>query len=232
SPVNYVNLIAYMIPAFGFILFVNSSRTIHDTGLDDGPPQIMMMGYVIPFIYLTTYGRYDPIENSMDNGSALFRILMMIYFFFTVLILLNVLIAVVNEVYNSQYKHSYWMFIADELSNAELTVLVDISRPQYIYYFEYDSKVEKFNARDSVPEISNLSPENRFVAESSREAHTEMQATQHMILQQISEMQRQNQETKRENQEMRRENQEIKRELSELKDMFKAFMQRDSHGTH
>jgi hypothetical protein len=106
------------------------------------------------------------------------------------------------------------------LLDVELVIPVDTSRPQYVYYFEYDSKVEKFNAKDSVSEISNLSPENRFVAESSREAHTETQATQHMILQHISEMQRQNQD-------MRRENQEMKQELSEMKDMFKAFMQRD-----
>ncbi|KAK3824529.1 MAG: hypothetical protein J3Q66DRAFT_92536 [Benniella sp.] len=162
--------------------------------------------------YFILYGRYDPVENPMDDGSVPFRVMMVIFFFFTVLILLNVLIAVVNEVYSSQYKHSYWKFIADEVANVELVIPVDTSRPQYVYYFEYDSKVEQFNARDS--------PENHFVAESSREAHTETQATQHMILQQISEMQRQNQET-------RRENQEMKQELSELKDMFKTFMQRD-----
>ncbi|KAF9342484.1 hypothetical protein BGX34_008086, partial [Mortierella sp. NVP85] len=81
---------------------------------------------------------------------------------------------------------------------------------EYIYYCADDEDVEKFRSRHSILQASDLSPQNRFVVESSREAHTETHFTQRVILD-----------------ELQRENQETKQELAELKAMVKMLLQKD-----
>ncbi|KAF9393357.1 hypothetical protein BGZ94_006788, partial [Podila epigama] len=41
-------------------------------------------------------GRLDPVSNLFSSGDAGFHIMMVVYFFFTVILMLNVLIALVN----------------------------------------------------------------------------------------------------------------------------------------
>jgi hypothetical protein len=101
---------------------------------------------------------------------------------------------------------------------------------EYIYYCADDEEVEKFRSRHSIYQISDLSPENRFVAETSREAHTEIHSTQCAILQNISEMQRENRDMKQELAELKgaversRGHDDLKQELTELKGLVKDLM--------
>ncbi|KAF9349965.1 hypothetical protein BGX34_001482 [Mortierella sp. NVP85] len=209
--------------------------------------------------YFFLSGRYDPVESSIENGSVTFRVMMVVFFFFTVIILLNVLIALVNDAFNeSGVKHtsSYWKFIADEVAVVEMRIGVDISRPRYIYYCEYDHNVEKFEETHSVSRISKHS-ENRFVAESSRESHTETPSTLYAIHQHMAEMQRENRELKQEladlkgdvkpscrHDRLEREiaelrelverppgHEELKRELAELKSLIEGLVLQRSNNT-
>jgi hypothetical protein len=43
-------------------------------------------------IEIAQSGRYDPVEDSIEDGSVTFRVMMVFFYFFTVILLLNVLI--------------------------------------------------------------------------------------------------------------------------------------------
>lgn len=102
---------------------------------------------------------------------------------------------------------------------------MDISRPRYIYYCEYDLKVEKFEATHSISRISKHSPENGFAAESSRESHTETPSTVYAIHQHMVEMQRENRELKQELADLKGDakppcsHDKLEREIAELREL-------------
>ncbi|KAF9343747.1 hypothetical protein BGX34_006416, partial [Mortierella sp. NVP85] len=191
-------------------------------------------------IEIIQFGRFDPVGDSIENGSITFRVTMMIFFFFTVILLLNVLIALVNDAFNESVNESgssYWKLVADVIAEVETQAIFSVllrgfsgSGREYIYYCADDEEVDNFRSRHSILQASDLSPENRFVVESSREAHTEIHSTQCAILQNISEMQRENREMKQELAELKgaversRGHDELKQELTELRGLVKDLM--------
>ncbi|KAG0195745.1 hypothetical protein BGX33_002655, partial [Mortierella sp. NVP41] len=50
--------------------------------------------------YFMMGGRYDPLSNGFDTDNVSFHLMMAVFFFFTVILMLNVLIALVNEAIN------------------------------------------------------------------------------------------------------------------------------------
>ncbi|KAI1294318.1 hypothetical protein EDD11_008143 [Mortierella claussenii] len=107
------NLIDLM--AFGFPLAaaVNQLLILRDiTSSDEIAMQLNagLFGFSIPLIslhflfelrVLKTGGRYDPITNDLSSDNSAFQMLMIAYFFFTVILMLNVLIALLNVAFNN-----------------------------------------------------------------------------------------------------------------------------------
>ncbi|KAK3807191.1 MAG: hypothetical protein J3R72DRAFT_499487 [Linnemannia gamsii] len=62
---------------------------------------IFFAGLVAFTIAILHGGRYDPINDDLDSDNWAFQMLMIVYFFFTVILMLNVLIALLNVAFNN-----------------------------------------------------------------------------------------------------------------------------------
>ncbi|KAF9343988.1 hypothetical protein BGX34_006153, partial [Mortierella sp. NVP85] len=130
--------------------------------------------------YFFLAGRYDPVDNTFDNGPTSFRFMMIIFYFCTSIILLNVLIALMNDAFNAserEGKTAYWRLVSEVLAEMEMLYNKDAGNndgySEYIYYCATDEEVREF--------------ESRFMshAESSKEAHEVIHKTQSRILEDV-----------------------------------------------
>ncbi|KAK3824531.1 MAG: hypothetical protein J3Q66DRAFT_325304, partial [Benniella sp.] len=203
----------------GFLYVIHTRRyrpCDGDSCKDAGYPTGFFGAFLATYFFL--FGRYDPVEDAIENGTFTFHIMMVIFFFFTVILLLNVLIALVNDAFSESVNESgssNWKLVADVIAEVETQAIFSVllrgysgSGHEYIYYCADDEEVDNFRSRHSILQASDLSPENRFVVASSREAHAETHSTQRVMLD-----------------ELQRENQETKQELAELKAMVKILLQ-------
>ncbi|KAF9344391.1 hypothetical protein BGX34_005737 [Mortierella sp. NVP85] len=139
----------------------------------------------------TTYffmsGRYGPVEESFDHGTVGFRFMMVLFFLFTVILLLNVLIALMNDAFNmseTEGERTYWKLLSEVIAELELITSYNErmsggeSYSQYIYYCASEEEVKKFQ---SSADISG-------VVQSSKAAHNETHLAQRMIIKGISEV--------------------------------------------
>ncbi|KAF9916008.1 hypothetical protein BGZ65_000477, partial [Modicella reniformis] len=66
--------------------------------------------------YFFLAGRYDPVGNSLDKGSTGFNIMMVVFYFFTSILLLNVLIALMNDAFVESAKEgeiAHWKLLSE-----------------------------------------------------------------------------------------------------------------------
>ncbi|KAK3824534.1 MAG: hypothetical protein J3Q66DRAFT_92656 [Benniella sp.] len=140
----------------------------------------------------TTYfflsGRYDPVEDSFQRGPVGFRLIMVVFFFFAVILLLNILIALVNDAFNSIEKEgeiAYWKLLSEVIAELEMLTIYfegvsnSDSYSEYIYYCASDEDIKKFLLR-STSEVSSL-------AEASKEAHQKTHNSQNSIANKVIE---------------------------------------------
>ncbi|KAF9357797.1 hypothetical protein BGX26_003058 [Mortierella sp. AD094] len=93
--------------------------------------------------YFFLAGRYDPVASSLTEGSTSFRIMMLIFFMFTAILLLNILIALMNDGF--------------ELSQKQGEVAWHKQLSEVI------AEAEAFESGHRISSKSKLSPENQFL---------------------------------------------------------------------
>ncbi|KAF9983654.1 hypothetical protein BGZ65_001562 [Modicella reniformis] len=131
-------------------------------------------------------GRYDPVDAQFAKGDVYFIIVIMIFYFVTATLLLNILIALMNDAFNDSLKEGerdYWKLLSRVVAETETLIKLTRERersdyyPKHIYYYASEEEVEKFHLKYSISHVSGLSAENRFVVESSEAAASSIQRT-------------------------------------------------------
>ncbi|KAF9987533.1 hypothetical protein BGZ65_003192 [Modicella reniformis] len=126
--------------------------------------------------YFFLSGRYDPISTSLQKGSAGFHIMMIIFYFFTAILLLNVLIALMNDAFTASEKEgeiAHYKFLSQVVAEVETHIMSRKARmrsdyyPKYVYYCASEKEVEQFQSQYTILDVSSLSAENRFMMEAS-----------------------------------------------------------------
>ncbi|KAG0263515.1 hypothetical protein BG011_008687 [Mortierella polycephala] len=102
-------------------------------------------------------GRYDSINNEFDSNNWAFQTLMIFYFFFTVILMLNVLIALINMAFTDGGETWYLVWLENRMRVIEsvenLTFHIPGFREHYnwfpdeIYYSATAKKIADFEAR-------------------------------------------------------------------------------------
>ncbi|KAF9287035.1 hypothetical protein BGZ68_002303 [Mortierella alpina] len=110
SMYNLVDLLAFSFPlaaAISRLLILRNIITAEEMAMQLNAG---LFGFSIPMVslhllfelrVLKTGGRYDPITEDLKSDNWAFQILMIAYFFFTVILMLNVLIALLNVAFNN-----------------------------------------------------------------------------------------------------------------------------------
>ncbi|KAG0086381.1 hypothetical protein BGZ92_008181 [Podila epicladia] len=109
------------------------------------------------FIFAASGGRLDPVSDLFEQNDTWFHVMMIFYFFFTVILMLNVLIALVNVAFNTSDES--WRVVWSEsraryIENAEnLTVHIPGFRkahswfPNMIYYTATQKEVQAYELK-------------------------------------------------------------------------------------
>ncbi|KAG0305575.1 hypothetical protein BGZ98_003923 [Dissophora globulifera] len=80
---------------------VGGCPPVGDISASTGNPQFPMhFFHALSSTYFFMGGRYDPISDKFNSEDWAFHIMMIIYFFFTVILMLNVLIALINKAFD------------------------------------------------------------------------------------------------------------------------------------
>ncbi|KAF9178973.1 hypothetical protein BGZ51_007342, partial [Haplosporangium sp. Z 767] len=126
-------------------------------------------------------GRYDPVESALEGDNWAFYTLMIVYFFFTVILMLNVLIALINVAFSVGDETWRLVWIENRLryvqSAEEMSYHIPGFResynyfPQEIYYSATPQQVKAYNAKylneDSDDNVSGSDTSNRFFGNTS-----------------------------------------------------------------
>ncbi|KAG0226466.1 hypothetical protein BGW42_003633, partial [Actinomortierella wolfii] len=120
-------------------------------------------------------GRYDFVEGNFEQGDLSFHLLMIIFYFFTGLVLLNVLIALMNDAYNQCSEEGQlawlkqWSKVLDEVEMIFLrhfqTKRLRNLFPDYIYYAAPTQDADTYRAELMITNKESLSSENLFMHE-------------------------------------------------------------------
>ncbi|KAF9352088.1 hypothetical protein BGX34_000179 [Mortierella sp. NVP85] len=164
----------------------NTDGTCKDTNYRSKYPTDFLEAFSTTYFFLS--GRYEPVEDSFLNGSTAFRAVMVIFFFFTAILLLNLLIALMNHIFNKSEKEgerAYWKLLSEVLSEMEMVTMYSEragysdSHSEYVYYCASDEEVKKFQSRSEMLSLT---------ADPSKAGHSETISTQRMILKSISDV--------------------------------------------
>ncbi|KAG0261176.1 hypothetical protein BG011_001282 [Mortierella polycephala] len=126
-------------------------------------------------------GRYDPVESSLEGDNWAFYTLMIVYFFFTVILMLNVLIALINVAFSVGDETWRLVWIENRLryvqSAEEMSYHIPGFResynyfPQEIYYSATPQRVKSYHAKylseDSDGDVSGCDTSHGFFGKTS-----------------------------------------------------------------
>ncbi|KAF9926711.1 hypothetical protein BGZ65_007184, partial [Modicella reniformis] len=131
-------------------------------------------------------GRYNSIDTSFEKGTVSFTIMMVIFYFFSVILLLYVLIAIMNDAFNESEKEgelAHWKLLSGVIAEVETHAMFNAERergdyyPKQIYYCASEEEAVQFHSKYSITDVSNLSAENRFLVEASASSIQETKRT-------------------------------------------------------
>ncbi|KAG0346246.1 hypothetical protein BG004_002094 [Podila humilis] len=119
-------------------------------------------------IYFMMGGRYDPMDDMFESGDAGFTIMMIIYFFITVILMLNVLIALINTAFEKGETVWKVVWLESRLRFAEsaenMSFIIPGFRrthhwfPHEIYYTATPRDIKEFEER-----VANMASNNKRV---------------------------------------------------------------------
>ncbi|KAF9215385.1 hypothetical protein BGZ59_001506 [Podila verticillata] len=120
--------------------------------------------------YFFIGGRLDPVGDLFSKTDTWFHIMMIIYFFFTVILMLNVLIALINVAFTNGDESWRFIWHDNRLRYIEAAENVTLSIPGFrrthswfpkmIYYTATQKEVEDYEAKNSKPVTSQLARED------------------------------------------------------------------------
>ncbi|KAF9359049.1 hypothetical protein BGX26_000300 [Mortierella sp. AD094] len=156
--------------AFMHITHTRQSRCLDSTGNSIEGCQDLESNYPKNFYALfSTFffiaGIYDPLTNDLDPNSETgfsFRILLSLFIFFTVILLMNVLIAIMNDGYSESRDEGQLTWLkqwSEVIVDAELFMMRQSTRqsqdffPDYIYYAAHPQDVEDHERKESAKRL-------------------------------------------------------------------------------
>ncbi|KAF9983582.1 hypothetical protein BGZ65_001634 [Modicella reniformis] len=232
--VNITRRIKWFFLIFGLVLmgfthvllFVLKDEPCDDgTDCSDMYPTGFFKALSATFFFLA--GRYDSVNTVFKKDLTGFHIIMVLFYFFTAILLLNVLIALMNDAFVASEKEgeiAYLKLLSEVVTDAEtyftLGGLIQRSSnwfPKYIYYCASAEEIEKFQSRFSISDVSSLSPESRFIVESSTTELSKISAIQRRIVSDVDAL-------AEDMSKYTRGQDEMKQELVEMKDLLKELM--------
>ncbi|OAQ34655.1 hypothetical protein K457DRAFT_13874 [Linnemannia elongata AG-77] len=146
----------------------------------------------------TTYfflsGRYDAIDVSFKGGSSSFHIMMVLFFFISAILFMNILIALMNDAFNKSKNDGQlawlmqWSGVIAEVEGFLMTKHTRQDRdnfPHYIYYGANEQEADLYESRFFIASKSNLSIENRFLFDNVTAKQNVTQLTQRQVLRDV-----------------------------------------------
>ncbi|KAG0355117.1 hypothetical protein BG005_005943 [Podila minutissima] len=124
-------------------------------------------GYAISATYFFMGGRYDPVGDLFGSENVGFHLMMIFYFFLTVILMLNVLIALINEAFSTS-DDGVWRGVWLEnrlryIESAEnMSFLIPGFRrthpwfPREVYYTATSKEVQVYEAKNDRPIVSQF----------------------------------------------------------------------------
>ncbi|KAF9947373.1 hypothetical protein BGZ65_008860, partial [Modicella reniformis] len=136
---------------------------IEDTGIDTDPSQIWIMTFAILFQYLNMAGRFNSVDKSLEKGTTGFNVTMVAFYFIMAILLLNLLIALMYDVFTECEKDGdivHLNRLAEIVTDVEKYVMSNKARartdyyPKYMYYGASAEDVVRFHSKYSISGIS------------------------------------------------------------------------------
>ncbi|KAF9410223.1 hypothetical protein BGZ94_001720, partial [Podila epigama] len=190
----------------------------------DGFPRHPFAALSATYFFLA--GRYDPLDSVMDGEFGSFHIMMVIYFFFTAILLLNILIALMNDGFNESKDEGELAWLkqwSEVISEIEIISMTSGDRqnsnyfPDYIYYGASEQEAELYESKYHIASKSNLSLENRFLVETVSMEQNATQLSQRAI-------QRDIQTVAREMDRLRQTQDEFNQDMAHLVELMAAYL--------
>ncbi|KAF9105989.1 hypothetical protein BGX27_009361 [Mortierella sp. AM989] len=105
-----------------------------------------------------TAGVYDPVENDLENGGWRFQVMLAIYVLFTVILMLNVLIALINTAFNAGDETWRKVWLENQLNYIEAAEDISYSIPGFrvkhpswflneVYFAATTSQIEAYKKK-------------------------------------------------------------------------------------
>ncbi|KAG0346944.1 hypothetical protein BG004_000472 [Podila humilis] len=176
--------------------------------------------------YFFLAGRYDPVNDTLDGPSISFHIMMAIFFFFTAILLLNVLIALMNDAYAESKDEGQLAWLkqwSEVIAEIEIVSMTSGDRqncnyfPDYIYYGANEQEAELYESKYYIASKSNLSLENRFVIDTVSMETMAMQLSQRAVLRDV-------QTIAREMDKLRQTQDEFNQDMARLVELMAAYL--------
>ncbi|KAG0225604.1 hypothetical protein BGX31_007592, partial [Mortierella sp. GBA43] len=148
----------------------------------DGPGFPKEFGSALLTTYFMLAGRYDPVDGLIDKGPADFQIMMVIFYFFTAILLLNILIALMNDAFNASAQEgeiAHLKLLSEVVAEVENTMTDSERRrgdnyPKYIYYCATEEEAARFRSKFSAFNEESLTFEGRYLLDKSNETASKM----------------------------------------------------------
>ncbi|KAF9088826.1 hypothetical protein BGX23_007096 [Mortierella sp. AD031] len=149
--------------------------------------------------YFFLSGRYDPVEVSLGGTSVSFHIMMILFFFISAILFLNILIALMNDAFNESKDQGQLAWLkqwSEVIAEVEIFLMTQNTRqnrnyfPDYIYYGANEQEAELYESKFFIASKSNLSIENRFLIDTVSVEQHATQLTQRQVLRDVQTLSR------------------------------------------
>ncbi|KAG9071794.1 hypothetical protein KI688_006010 [Linnemannia hyalina] len=157
-----------------------------------GFPTNVFAALSVTYFFLS--GRYDPVDTSLDGASVSFHIMMILFFFISAILFLNILIALMNDAFNESKDQGQLAWLkqwSEVIAEVEVFLMTQNTRqnrnyfPDYIYYGANEQEAELYESRFFIASKSNLSIENRFLVDTVTVEQNAAQLTQRQVLRDV-----------------------------------------------
>ncbi|KAF9908496.1 hypothetical protein EC991_009760 [Linnemannia zychae] len=149
--------------------------------------------------YFFLSGRYDPVEKSFEGNEVSFHVMMILFFFISAILFLNILIALMNDAFNESKDQGQLAWLkqwSEVIAEVEVFLMTQSTRqnrnyfPDYIYYGANEQEAELYESRFFIASKSNLSIENRFLIDTVTVEQNATQLTQRQVLRDVQTLSR------------------------------------------
>ncbi|KAF9293473.1 hypothetical protein BGZ88_005316 [Linnemannia elongata] len=144
--------------------------------------------------YFFLSGRYDPVDSSFTGDSVSFHVMMILFFFISAILFLNILIALMNDAFNESKDQGQLAWLkqwSEVIAEVEVFLMTQNTRqnrnyfPDYIYYGANEQEAELYESKFFIASKSNLSIENRFLIDTVTVEQNATQLTQRQVLRDV-----------------------------------------------